>query len=187
MNPQKALDENLNEVVERSLADYEHSDQDDDTNLKIIELAREELKPSINVIDTETCIICRKEKSTLLLNDCRHICLCESCAKTAIHKMRKCPLCGRTIINIIRFIEKEKKDKILDVNDKVIVTNENTTQYNANTFCSSRVCCSSPHQFRLIRERQERIIYAINILTERLECIHLNRNLIYEDSTDSTD
>lgn len=49
---------------------------------------------------TSECILCMDAERCVVLRPCRHLCLCEGCAKAVMGCDRRCPLCRKEIEDV---------------------------------------------------------------------------------------
>jgi hypothetical protein len=52
--------------------------------------------------DPRMCVICMEKEKSVLLNPCKHICLCGECCTAVISAENNCPVCRTLITDVIR-------------------------------------------------------------------------------------
>lgn len=53
----------------------------------------------------QRCVICLDAAKTHLIHPCGHKCICEGCVTSVRRELRKCPVCRRYVLHIIRVFE----------------------------------------------------------------------------------
>ena len=63
------------------------------------------------------CVVCLSACVDTVLQPCRHMCLCGSCAETHLARSRSCPLCRSAVSTCLRLddLEQVYQDRLLPV------------------------------------------------------------------------
>ena len=51
-----------------------------------------------DTVDALLCVVCRERKRTTVIRDCKHSCLCVTCARAVMSREPKCPMCRKLIV-----------------------------------------------------------------------------------------
>jgi len=51
-------------------------------------------------LDRFMCVVCQDADKTIMVDSCRHVCMCRPCAELVFREQRRCPICRHFIISL---------------------------------------------------------------------------------------